>query len=346
MSDTAPAKAAEAKSETTSGATSRPIVVTGCSGFIGANLAAGLKARGARVIGIESPSGVDWRTRSLPGLEVVRLDLREEADVRAFIRDARPVAIFNCAAYGAYSVQTDARRIFDVNVLGVRHLLEAARETAGLRAFVQAGSSSEYGFNCTAPIEDAPTWPDSDYAVSKVAATGLIRFYARKHAVPAFVLRLYSVYGPYEDMSRLIPVLLLAARERRLPPLVSPEVSRDFVYVGDVARAFDAIVTRAPELQPGDIFNIGTGIKTTLADLTALAREAFGITAQPAWQSMPDRRWDHSAWYADARKAEAVLGWRATTSLRDGLTATMRWLDDNGPIVDQARRNAVTAVPR
>jgi dolichol-phosphate mannosyltransferase len=280
------------------------------------------------------------------GLEVVRLDVCREADVRAFVRDVRPAAIFHCAAYGAYPVQTDARRIYDVNVLGTRHLLEAAREVPGFRAFVQAGSSSEYGFNCTAPAEDAPTWPDSDYAVSKVAATGLVRFYARKHGLPAWVLRLYSVYGPYEDMSRLIPALLLAARERRLPPLVSPDISRDFVYVGDVARAFDAIVARAGALTPGDVFNLGTGVKTTLADLTALVRDLFGVAAEPRWQSMPDRRWDHAAWYSDPRKAATALGWRAATSLRDGLAATMRWIDDHGAVIAEAQRQTVTAVAR
>src|SRR6185369_12426045 len=114
------------------------------------------------------------------------------------------------------------------------------------RAFVQAGTSSEYGFNCSAPSEDAPTLPDSDYAVSKIAATGLVRLYARKHGVPAFVLRLYSVYGPYEDFSRLIPTLLWEARAGRFPPLVSPNISRDFVYVDDVARVFDVVVERAP----------------------------------------------------------------------------------------------------
>src|SRR5690349_15602490 len=144
----------------------RPTVVTGYSGFVGANLAAGLAARGTRVIGVQSPSGIDWRTKGVDGVEAVRFDLCDEAAVRAFLRDAQPAAIFNCAAYGAYSVQTDAQRIFDVNLQAVRHMLEGVRGQAGFRAFVQAGSSSEYGFNCTAPTEDAPTWPDSDYAVS------------------------------------------------------------------------------------------------------------------------------------------------------------------------------------
>jgi polyisoprenyl-phosphate glycosyltransferase len=324
----------------------RPTVVTGYSGFVGANLAAGLAARGARVIGVESPSGIDWRTRDMNGVEAVRLDLCHEADVRAFVRDVRPIAVFNCAAYGAYAVQTDARRIYDVNLYGARHLLEALRELTGFRAFVQAGSSSEYGFNCSAPSEDAPTFPDSDYAVSKIGATSLVRLYARKHGVPAFVLRLYSLYGPYEDFSRLIPTLLWQARAGQLPALVSPTISRDFVYVDDAARAFDAVVEHAPRLEPGAIFNVGTGVRTTLGELTETVRDLFGVTTLPRWQSMPERNWDHAGWYADPRRAAADLGWRATTALRDGLVATMRWIDEHPTLVAEGRTKTVVEVRR
>jgi dolichol-phosphate mannosyltransferase len=325
---------------------SRPTVITGCSGFVGANLAAGLLAQGARVVGIESPSGIDWRTRSLPGLEVVTLDLCREQDVLTVIRDLQPAAIFNCAAYGAYSVQSDARRIYDVNLLGVRHLLEAVRQVRGFRAFVQAGSSSEYGFNCSAPAEDAATQPDSDYAVSKIAAGALIRLYAQKHGVPGWVLRLYSLYGPYEDFSRLIPTLLLNARQGRFPPLVNPQISRDFVFVDDVARAFGSVVERASSLRPGDAFNIGTGVRTTLADLTVLIKDLFKLGIDPQWGTMPDRSWDHTAWYANPAKARAELDWQATTSLRDGLAATVRWIEQNPALVAEGRQKTVVAVRR
>ena len=164
--------------------------------------------------------------------------------------------------------------------------------------------------------------------------------------MPAWVLRLYSVYGPYEDLSRLVPKLLLEARRGRLPPLVNPLISRDFVYVDDVTRAFKAIVDRAPQLRPGDVFNIGTGQRTTLADLTALSRELFNVAAEPQWASMPDRGWDHSDWYADPRKAEAELGWSATTPLREGLRATMRWLDEHPALVAEGEKLTVVAVPR
>ena len=325
-----------------SGSPIRPVLITGCSGFIGANLAAAVTARGGRVIGVEMPGRSSFRTRELNAVELVHLDLRQQSEVHGFIQRVQPLAIFNCAAYGAYSVQDDPQRIFDVNVLAVRHLLEAVRGLAGFQAFVQAGSSSEYGFNCSGPNEDASAEPDSEYAVSKVAATQLVRMYAKKYGVPGWVLRLYSVYGPYEDFSRLIPNLLGHAQERRLPPLVSPHTSRDFVYVTDVVKVFEAVLAQAARLEPGEVFNVGSGVRTTLAELVQIVRELFEVRAEPAWGTMPDRAWDHPEWFADPSKAARVLGWRSSVPLRAGLSAFARWIDDNPALVSEGRRNTVS----
>jgi len=324
----------------------RPVVITGCSGFVGANLALAVSQRGARVIGVDSPASSDWRIRDMRGVELVQLDLRQQAEVAAFIQSVQPLAIYNCAAYGAYSVQADPERIFDVNLLAVRHLLEAVRGLAGFQAFVQAGSSSEYGFNCRAPREDAATQPDSDYAVSKVAATQLVRMYAQKHGVPGFVLRLYSVYGPYEDFSRLVPKLLGHAQEGRFPALVNPNISRDFVYVGDVVRAFETVLSEAHRLTPGEVFNVGSGVRTTLGELVQLVRELFEIAAEPAWGSMPNRAWDHPDWFADPSKAARVIDWRCRVPLRAGLSAYAGWLKEHPALVDEGRRRTALEPPR
>jgi dolichol-phosphate mannosyltransferase len=325
----------------------RPIVVTGSSGFVGANLLRYFASKGARVVGVEGPSGSDWRTRGVAGLasvELVKVDLCNEADVKAFIRETRPAAILNCAAYGAYPSQTESNRIYRVNFDGVRFMLEALRESKTCRAFIQAGSSSEYGLNCAGPGEEAPTVPDSDYAVSKVATTALVQCYATKYGVPGWVLRLYSVYGPFEDFSRLMPRLLLKARDRDLPPLVNPSISRDFVYVDDVARAFDAVIDRAERLPPGQIYNIGAGARVTLEELVAVARTTFDIAKAPAWGSMADRHWDHSDWFSNPRKAQAELGWTAKTSLVAGLTETMRWIESHADLVREGQQSSVAPV--
>jgi dolichol-phosphate mannosyltransferase len=323
--------------------TDRPIVITGASGFVGANLLRHFAGKGRKVIGLEGPVGAEWRTRGLD-VEVMRLDLCQEADVKAFLRETQPVAVLNCAAYGAYPSQTDSSRIYRVNFDAVRYMLEALRECPGFRAFIHAGSSSEYGHNCSGPSEQSATSPDSDYAVSKVAATALLQFYATKHRMPCWVLRLYSVYGPFEDLSRLMPRLLRMAQSKELPPLVNPAISRDFIYVDDVARAFESVLTHAGELPSGQVYNIGAGQRVTLEELVAVARQTFDIAQQPAWGSMPDRHWDHRDWFSDPSKARRELGWSAETSLSEGLRQTMRWMVTHPDLVREGERHSVTMV--
>src|SRR5262249_43082629 len=140
-------------------------------------------------------------------------------------------------AHGAYTWQTDRERILGVNFFGLRNLLEACRET-GVEVLVNAGSSSEYGAKDHAPTEDEAPEPNSDYAVAKAAATMLAGHLGRSGPTRVVALRLYSAYGPWEEPARLVPRLVAFGLRGELPPLVSPELARDFVYVDDVTDAF------------------------------------------------------------------------------------------------------------
>jgi dolichol-phosphate mannosyltransferase len=322
------------------------IVVGGACGFVGANVCRYFSARGATVWAVDGPSGNDWRLRDLPGVNRVRLDLRSRADVHDFIAREAPSAVINCSAYGGYASQSEPDRIYAVNFSAVRFLLEAVAELPNFTAFVQMGSSSEYGLNCTAPSEQSPTLPDSDYSVSKVAASAVTQLYGLKHRVPTWVLRLYSVYGPYEDFSRLIPNLLLSAKERTFPKLVNPAISRDFVFVDDVCEAVERVLVNARQLRYGEIYNIGTGVRSRLGELVSLVQTTFDVPGEPVWGSMPDRHWDHPDWFADPRKAKEHLSWSARTSLREGLLATMRWLQNNPQLVVEGQKSSVIAAPR
>jgi nucleoside-diphosphate-sugar epimerase len=330
-----------------------PVLVTGASGFVGANLCLSLLERGASVIGVGGVSGRDWRLESIeslknPSFRRVSVDLRSKEQTLQLLRETSPSVIINCAAYGAYSNQTEKDRIYSVNFDAVRSLLDGARELKDFVAFIQAGSSSEYGTNCTAPLEDAPTIPDSDYAVSKVAATAAIRFYATKFGLPAWSFRLYSVYGPFEDASRLIPKLLLHARDGKLPPLVNPKISRDFIYVEDVTDACVQLIEGAQKktVRPGEVYNIGSGTKTTLEDLVSATRKTFSVREEPRWGSMPERHWDHPDWFANPSKAKKEFGWSAGTPLVDGLKETYDWLTRNPEMVQQSLDNSVLQAER
>jgi dolichol-phosphate mannosyltransferase len=119
-----------------------------------------------------------------------------------------------------------------------------------------------------------------------------------------------------------MPTLVAHALDGRLPPLAAPDTARDFVFVDDACDAF----VRATAAAPGSVYNVASGRQTTLAQLVALVREQFGVTAAPRWNSMASRSWDTSTWVGDPARIERELGWRATTSVGEGLQATARWL--------------------
>lgn len=303
------------------------VAITGGTGFIGANLARRALADGHEVHLLLRPGHDPWRITELGDrVRTHVVDLLDADAVAAVLRAARPEWVFHLSAYGAYPAQRDPDQAVRTNVLGTIRLVEASR-AAGVAAFVTAGSSSEYGFKDHAPSEDERPEPNSLYAVTKLAAAQYCAWVSRRDGARVLTLRLYSVYGPWEEPTRFVPQLVLAGLEGGLPPLVDPQVARDFVYVDDVCDAFVRAAS-ATDLPAGASYNIGTATQTSIGDAVAVARGLLGITVEPAWGSMPDRSWDTSVWVADARRAARELGWTAQTSFPDGLARTIAWFRD------------------
>jgi nucleoside-diphosphate-sugar epimerase len=292
-------------------------LVTGAAGFVGANLVRRLLADGYGVTAVVRRETDRWRLDDVAAdVELRDVDVRDAAAVVTTVADTQPDVVFHLATRGAYSWQTDAREILEANVLGTSNVVEACRH-AGVRALVNTGSSSEYGFKDHAPVEDEALEPTSVYGVSKAAAT----LVCSVSGVPT--LRLYSVYGPYEEPGRFVPALVEAALRGRLPVLASPSVARDFVWIGDVV---DAYLRAADTPGTGAVYNVGSGRQTSLADAVAAARRVFGVSEEPSWGSMADRSWDTEVWVADVSKIERELGWRPTVPFDEGLARTAEWL--------------------
>jgi UDP-glucose 4-epimerase len=301
------------------------VLITGAAGFIGANLARRLLRAGHPVhLLVRSPS---WRLDGLQGdFHFQHVNLEDAPAVARAVATARPDWVFNLAAYGASSRQTDARRMAAVNLLGTINLLEACQQT-GCAAFVQAGSSSEYGIKDHAPAEEDWLEPNSSYAVTKAAATHYCRHVALSGQLPVTIVRLYSIFGPYEEPDRLLPTLVVAGMRGRLPPLVHPDIGRDYVFIDD---ACDGLLLAATRTGPpfGAVYNLGTGQQTSLRQLVELARRVLDIAEEPLWGSMPDRHWDTTVWLADSRRLRA-LGWQPRFSLEQGLCRLVDWFRAN-----------------
>jgi dolichol-phosphate mannosyltransferase len=303
-------------------------LVTGAGGFVGANLVRRLLEEGNEVLALVRPGGDTWR---LDGLDtsVVATDLRDAEAVSRVFRSARPSWVFHLAAHGGYSWQADSAAILESTVLGTATVLESAAR-ASVEAVVQAGSSSEYGPKAYPPTEDALLAPDSVYGVAKAAATHLGRHAASAWGLRTVTLRLYSVYGPFEDPRRFVPSLVTHALAGRLPALVAPETARDFVYVDDAVDAFVLAATGSGS--SGSVYNVGSGRQTTIREAVETARQVFGVQEAPRWGSLEPRSWDTPVWVADVTRARVELAWRARTDLADGLRRTADWLQGRAPL--------------
>jgi len=300
-----------------------PILVLGASGFIGANLLRLLRKFREDVFGtyFHAPA---WRLEDLPPACLLQTDLLVDVNLTGVLDQVGPKTVFNCVAYGAYSFETESALIYQTNFNLTEKLLRRL-EPKSIAAYIHSGTSSEYGENASAPAEDATLTPNSDYAVSKVATSHLLGYYGRKKGVPCANLRLYSVYGPLEDSSRLLPSVVRLGLEGKYPELVDPDVSRDFVYIDDVCEAFlDAALNLKPS-HYGHSFNIGSGQKTTIAQVAEVAAQAFRIPESPRFSSMPNRKWDVGDWFANTRKAEEILGWKARASFTEGFGRMAEW---------------------
>jgi nucleoside-diphosphate-sugar epimerase len=303
-------------------------LVTGASGFVGANLARRLLRDGNQVHLLLREAHQDWRLEEISAdCQFTRADVTDRDAVRCCVAEVKPDWVFHLSAYGAYPSQTGFEQMTATNVLGCANVLDSCIEV-GVEAFVQAGSSSEYGHQAHATREDGRIEPNSHYAITKAAATHYCQFTARKLDFHAATARLYSIYGPYEEPARLIPTLLIHCLRGELPPLVSPNTARDFVYVDDAVEALIRIAG-GKDVPPGAIYNVASGVQTTLSEAVGAARELLGVASEPAWGGMPPRAWDTSVWVGDPAAIRRDTGWAAETSLHDGLSRTIHWLREH-----------------
>jgi polyisoprenyl-phosphate glycosyltransferase len=296
-----------------------PILILGAGGFIGSAIFRTLLTQRNDIMGTVHNGSI----KRLEGANNwIDIDVVKSVEYLLAPEYSKFGTVINCVAYGSHPNETDPSKIYATNFDLVQRILNKMPEGC---IYVHAGTSSEYGFNSAGPKEDSKLTPNSDYAVSKAAASQLIEYYGKHKGKRCCNLRLYSVYGPYEDSSRLIPTLVASAVEKKLPKFVHPAISRDFVYIDDVVEAFLVFAARLTtnKIQLGESYNICTGMCTSMSLLAAISRTYFGIQDAPEY-TMEPRAWDAPRpWYGNPGKTYEF--WRANTMLQDGLLKTMEW---------------------
>jgi UDP-glucose 4-epimerase len=293
-------------------------MVTGGAGFIGSHLVDVLLARGEEVHVVDNLA-TGSRENLEAAVELHELDIRDEA-LASLAAQVRPEVVFHLAAQADVGTSVE-RPAFDadVNVIGTVRVLEAARD-AGARVVFTSSGGAIYG-ECERPArEDDELQPLSPYGTSKLAGEEYLSTWNRLYGGAHVACRLANVYGPRQLPTLeggVIAIFLDRLRDGQETVIFGDGgQTRDFVYVGDVVRGLVAAAA-APE---GAVYNVGTGVATSVGELHRLCADVAGVAQEPRFEA--DRPGDLRASVIDPSRAERELDWGAAWTLEEGLTET------------------------
>ena len=296
------------------------VLVTGGAGFVGSHVVDALVVRGDEVAVIDNlASGKRENVRDNASLHVQ--DIREPLEV--LFDELRPEAVFHLAAQADLRVAVERpHEDAEVNVLGTIRVLEAARRYGAQVIFSSSGGAI-YG-ECDRPAkESAALSPISQYGTSKLAGEEYLRTYNRLYGTIHVSLRYGNVYGPRQDPhgeAGVVAIFLGALADGEQARIFGDGTqTRDYVYVGDVARA-----TVSALGQEGGVFNIGTGREVSVLELYERCRQAAGSSADA--EHAPARLGELQRSVLDTDLAAEQLGFAAMVDLEDGLAATWDWV--------------------
>lgn len=305
-----------------------PILITGASGFVGANLLRRLikEVPSEKVHIILRKNSDTWRINDLlKKVSVHVIDLRNQSDTLQLIQKVKPKIIFHLAAYGAYPYQVDEKEMVETNIICTFNLMETCMKVE-FESFINTGSSSEYGINQNPMSESDICSPVTSYGVSKVWASLYSKYLSMTKEKNITTLRPFGVYGFYEQKGRLIANIILALLKKEQPTLATYYFARDFVFVDDVVEAYLLAIKNN---SAGMIFNIGSGKQTTLGEVFQTIKTIMGKDIEPLLGTSDTGLFDTNRRIADNKLAKKYLGWEPRTNLYNGLEQTIKWFKEN-----------------
>jgi UDP-glucose 4-epimerase len=288
------------------------VLVTGARGFIGTRLCRRLLELGARVSGVTStaaviqPDDVEW----------VRSDLTDFQSVRSLVDRIDPELVFHLAGHVTGSQEVgNVSSTFALNLGSTVHLLTALAE-AGARPVVLAGSMHE-----TDDLSSAVAC--SPYAASKSACGIYARMFHALYGFPVAIARPMMVYGPGQwDTSKLLPYVATSLLAGVSPAVTAGGRALDWVFVDDVVEGFLAAASTPGAF--GRTIDLGSGTLTTVRDILLEVAAAIDPEVPIRFGAMPERKLERPR-AARVEETRTLIGWEATTSLEQGLAATIAW---------------------
>jgi len=297
------------------------VLVTGGAGFIGSHTVEALVSAGAEVVVVDNLS-TGRRQNLSRSAAFYEVNIADERFSEILARE-RPEVIYHFAFYVLVPNSVE-NPLLDMDALaGSVRLLQQARALR-VRKVVFASSGFLYGNTPALPVTEASAVdPVSPYVVAKHAVESYLRFYHRTYGVPSVVLRYSAVYGPRQVTGAMPDYIRKLSSGAQAEMWGDGTKTRDYVYIDDVVSA-NLLALAIPAGHPSPVFNIGTGVETTLNALYQMIAGLLGVEARPIYRR--DRPGEQMRYCLDWTKARRELGWEPRCSLDAGLRLTVEAL--------------------
>jgi UDP-glucose 4-epimerase len=338
------------------------ILVVGGAGFVGSNLVrALLPSSPSEILVVDNLLSAERENLpDDPRVRLIEASINDDEVLTSLPQDL-DYAFHLSTYHGNQSSMADPLADHEHNTLTTLKLYEALKDHRSLKRLVYASAGctvAEKTFEgAEATQEDAPVslWLDSPYQISKIVGEYYSNYYFTRHELPVVKARFQNVYGPGEVLGagrwrgtvntvwrNVTPTFIYKAlREEALPVENGGIASRDLIYVGDMAQGLIACATRGAA---GEVYNLASGVETTILELAELINELTGNPTPIALT--PARDWDHSGQrFGSTEKARRELEFQAETPLRDGLEWTIEWTRDKLDWIERCMAKHADRVP-
>jgi nucleoside-diphosphate-sugar epimerase len=293
------------------------ILITGGAGFLGSRITKKLIELGHEVHLVLRKSTDKSRIASiLHNIVIHEGNLTTPNCLTQILGKVKPETVIHGAASGGHSGSKERLSLFNNNILVAFNLIEALKEST-VQRLIHIGGSSCYGAHHDPISENHVLQPASAYGAQKACVSILLNQACLEYKLPFIELRPFSIYGFGESKNRLIPKAINAALTGAGLPTTTKDAVHDFIFVDDVVDACIASLSK-PDINH-KIFNIGTGVQTSNTAVIAMIEKLTGRPINKIQNAYPNHIEDKERWCANTSLTEKELGWKAKTTLTEGL---------------------------
>jgi nucleoside-diphosphate-sugar epimerase len=299
------------------------LLVVGGTGFIGQHVVKKAIEQGFNIT-VLSKNAFNITNR-LKGVNYLSADIGNKADLLAKLKGRVFDYVVNLGGYVDHSSYSNGgSKVYNSHFNGVKNLVECFDKT-NIRAFVQIGSSDEYGNNSAPQHETQREDPISPYSCAKVASTYFLQTLYKTENFPAVILRPFLVYGPGQSEDRLIPHIIKGCGSDVEFSVSGGDQNRDFCYIDDFVRAI--FMSFHNKRAYGEVINISSGIQITVKDVINKIIKIVG-SGNPKFGGIPYKSFENMDLYADISKAKLLIQWSPEFNIDEGLRKTINFYNE------------------